>query len=279
VAVNGGTFVLGAGDMAASSPEQRDITVGDFVLDATEVTIARFRRFVAAMNAAAASASGVPSFTVPYPDGRTTLRVTDLAAHAPWADGSRMCSWNMAAGGPRDAHPIDCVDWTTALAFCAWDGGRLPTEAEFEYVARWWRASAGAPRRFPWGDDAPTGRCDLAQWNAATCAGADGLRTRHVADLVAGQVGGLFDLAGNLHEWLADVYLPYASTTAPNECWGLAAQRDPVCVAAGISQRASRGGGWDTNPSTVAQLVATARRGGHLAQRDPARGFRCARRP
>jgi formylglycine-generating enzyme required for sulfatase activity len=93
----------------------------------------------------------------------------------------------------RATHPINCVTWHDADAYCAAQGGRLPSEVELEYVAR------GGPeyRKYPWGDDPPDER---ACWkHAGTCP---------VKSYPAGAFG-LYDVSGNVWEWGADWYGPY----------------------------------------------------------------------
>src|SRR5208282_2166264 len=62
--------------------------------------------------------------------------------------------------GRRPDHPINCVDWEQAKAFCGWAGGRLPTAAEWEYAAK-----SGRDVIYPWGSEPVTGRranyCDV----------------------------------------------------------------------------------------------------------------------
>lgn len=95
----------------------------------------------------------------------------------------------------RGDHPMNCVDWMAADAFCKWKGQRLPTSNEWEWAAR------GGPRGtlYPWGADAPKGQLcwsGIAK-NGSTCG---------VASFVAGNdPNGISDLAGNVGEWTADV--------------------------------------------------------------------------
>lgn len=163
------------------------------------------------------------------------------------------------------------------LAFCVWDGGRLPTEAEFELVAR----HAIGPREsaWPWGDEAPS--CTRAQWQAMPanlrCAGDDTQPTRRAGSLPLGARGPVFDLAGNVEEWTADEHLPFATPSTANRCWGLGAQRNPLCHGASVAERTVRGGSWFDDDATGATLRGAARSSGSTRGTSAHRGMRCVR--
>lgn len=114
------------------------------------------------------------------------------------------------SGVTRD-HPVSGVTWEDAVAYCAWAGRRLPTEAEWEKAAR---GVDGRP--FPWGDANPT--CEHA--NFAPCGTA--LDETGIRPLGASPYGAL-DMAGNVQEWTADWYTAadaYATTTPDDETPG-----------------------------------------------------------
>ena len=240
LAIPGGTFTMGDEDAFASGatgahPEQPGITVGAIQLDVYEVTVARFRAFWSAGHPP-------PSAAVPYPGGRT-VDVRAVDEPAPTSIDPR-CNWT-SAPGDRELHPINCVTRDTALAFCAWDGGRLPTEAEWEHAARGRTVGAHvAGRDYPWGAEAPTGSvagCDRAQ--AFGCPGDDGASTRRVGSFE--RVDGLYDLVGNVGEHTADDFDLYG--VGPAMCWRGAAQVDPLClVPVGTPQTTYRGGGFSS---------------------------------
>ncbi len=243
-----------------ASPVQPSISVGGFVVDANEVTVARFRRF---WNVGAPG----PTRPIVYPSASLswTGPVTEPAT-ATVAD-STHCNWT-ASVGSREAHPINCIDWATAQAFCVWDGGRLPTEAEWEFTARGRAvASLGVPRLYPWGDTDPTTTCDRAQWNL--CTGDDGAGTRRVGSFASS--GGIFDLAGNVWEWTADRYADYTDTG----CWGAVSRSDPLCVGGATDPRTFRGGAWDGD---LLNERSAGRNSFPPATRHRAIGFRCVRR-
>ena len=100
----------------------------------------------------------------------------------------------------EDAVPVVCASWSQAKTFCGWVGGRLPTEAEWEYAAR----SGGKAREYPWGGEAPScGRVVMGQ-------GGPGCGRRAPWPVCSRPEGhteqGLCDMAGNVWEWAEDEY-------------------------------------------------------------------------
>jgi formylglycine-generating enzyme required for sulfatase activity len=123
----------------------------------------------------------------------------------------------------RGDHPVVCVDWEGAQAYCAWAGGRLPTEAEWEYAARGPESSV-----YPWGDLEPT--CALARY--ASCEEGT-METGEIEDNASWV--GAHDMAGNAWEWVADWYDRTYYSESPGQ--------DPTGPESG-SDRVLRGGGW-----------------------------------
>jgi formylglycine-generating enzyme required for sulfatase activity len=106
--------------------------------------------------------------------------------------------------------PINCVSWFTAFAFCIWDGGRLPTESEWEYAA----AGGEGDRLYPWGPEPPNGaravyRC-LGDGSAAQVCAIDDILPVGSKTSGAGRYGQL-DLAGSMWEWVLDHFADYPS--------------------------------------------------------------------
>jgi formylglycine-generating enzyme required for sulfatase activity len=111
--------------------------------------------------------------------------------------------------------PVVGLSWDEAVLFATWSGGRLPTEAEWEYAAR----GGVEGRRFPWGDVRPDERFD---------------RPPPVGTTPANPLG-LTDLSGVCHEWCADWF--------DERCYALGSCRNPRGPATG-TRRVSRGGAW-----------------------------------
>jgi formylglycine-generating enzyme required for sulfatase activity len=146
------------------------------------------------------------------------------------------CNWN-APG--RERHPINCVDWKEARAYCAWAGKRLPTEAEWEKAAR---GTDG--RKYPWGNLG----LERAGRVANLSGGADGYSgTAPVGSYPEGASPyGALDMVGNVWEWVEN---PFGEG------------------------RAGRGGSWSTGPRDVR---ASRRVWGVPAARGVDVGVRCA---
>ncbi|MCB9760357.1 MAG: SUMF1/EgtB/PvdO family nonheme iron enzyme [Alphaproteobacteria bacterium] len=135
----------------------------------------------------------------------------DDGACAPRADPDDVphrCNWDEP---DKAEHPMNCVSWFMADAFCAWAGGALPSEAQWEYAAR----SGGLDREYPWGEAEPS--CELAVLKD-TC-GSDG--TWPVCSHPEGNTEqGLCDMAGNAFEWVADWHHDtYEGAPSDGEPW------------------------------------------------------------
>jgi formylglycine-generating enzyme required for sulfatase activity len=130
-------------------------------------------------------------------------------------------SLGCGAGSNAGNRPRDCVTYDDAAAYCTTLGGRLPTEAEWEYAAR-----GPDSLDYPWGSDQAD---DLAVWNTDQVAAAGSIPDG------ASWVGAL-DMSGNLWEWVADYFAPYPSDS----------QTDPTGPDSG-TERILRGGSWQSD--------------------------------
>ncbi len=164
----GSTFQMGSETGSDAEKPVHSVTVPSFQMDITEVTVEAYAACVK--------------------DGKCTE-----------PDSGTYCNWKKPA---RDRHPINCVDWEQATAYCGSVGKRLPTEEEWEYAAR---GTAG--REYPWGSAAPSNQLC---WDRL----GDGKpnSTCTVGSYSAGSTPeGLMDMAGNVWEWTSSPYCPYGS--------------------------------------------------------------------
>jgi formylglycine-generating enzyme required for sulfatase activity len=158
-----------------------------------------------------------------------------------------------------DELPARAVSWYAAVAFAAWAGARLPTEAEWEFGSRWrGEGSPLATMRYCAGDDV----ADLARvgWYGNSGRGAHPIKQKAAC-------GGLYDLHGNAAEWVADRYAPYSPAT------GGAAVADPAGPPTGV-ERVIRGGSFGAGADFARSAGRSGRKPGH---RDVGIGFRLAR--
>jgi sulfatase modifying factor 1 len=267
-----GSYPMGTKDDPDRSDDEQPehyAVISRFALDKYEVTVGRFRKFAQAFDgtpppAGAGALPGQPDsgWSVTF-NKNLPATAQDLLTQINCD--SKYQSWTTSAGA-HESLPMNCVDWYVAFAFCAWDGGRLPTEAEWVDAA----ANGAADTPFPWG----SADLDPTVNAVAACLG-DGVAGCAPSDLLP--VGsrpeganrlGHFDLAGSLYEWCLDVYDPtyYKSTAMCSNC---------ACLA-GTSPRVIRGGDF-TSPSTLVRATDRAHQLPEAA--DPYLGFRCARSP
>jgi formylglycine-generating enzyme required for sulfatase activity len=168
-------------------------------------------------------------------------------------------SYNANPCGDGDDHPVACVNWFDAQAYCEWAGRRLPTEAEWEKAAR----GGLIGKKYPWGDEAPV--CTAGTQNGTQyypCG--DG--TVPVKTFAANGYG-LFDMAGNVWVWVMDWYQSnyYASSPTNN----------PQGPSSGDT-RVLRGGGWNLDEY---QLRVADRSDYFPNDRNGSLGIRCVVEP
>lgn len=164
VEIPAGIFRMGGGP-AYSLPEERpqhEVAVARFYIDLTEVTTAAYKKCVAG--------------------GKCKPTHTTTFCNEPHTD--------------RDDHPINCVDWLMADAYCTAAGKRLPTEREWEYAAR----GGSEQRSFSWGEEPPTPERACYQ-HGESCP---------VKSFAPGAFG-LYDMSGNVWEWTSSWFGPYPS--------------------------------------------------------------------
>jgi eukaryotic-like serine/threonine-protein kinase len=220
--VPAGSFLMGSESGALDERPVHRVSGPGFVMDRYEVTNARYAECVKA------EACAAPALT-------SSFKRPAYFAAAEYAD-----------------YPVVHVSWSQATSFCAWAGGRLPTEAEWERAAR----GTADSRAYPWGDSAP----DCNKANFGGCVGD----TDRVGRRPAGQSPyGAFDMAGNVWEWTADWYEAGYYSRSPD--------KEPSGPDAG-HLKVMRGGCWVSGASS---LRATCRKAELPGLWAPNVGFRC----
>ncbi len=174
VSIPSGTFQMGARDWSDSQPVH-SVAVPSFQMSKTEVTVSQYQSCV---NAGTCTAPTNPNCRQ---------------------------SWDDA--------PVVCVDWDQSKTFCSWAGGRLCSEAEWEYAAR--NGSAG--NRYPWGDTDPT--WDDAVWLTGSSIARSGPEAG-CSKSAGNNTWGVCDLAGNVAEWVEDdFHRGYTGAPSDGSAW------------------------------------------------------------
>jgi formylglycine-generating enzyme required for sulfatase activity len=231
--IPGGEFSMGSEASAEALCQVPGVTrdaqpihrvgVDGFWMSATEVTNEAFTAFVAATGyvtvaertpSAADFPGAPPELLVPgstlFSPPASPVDLRDARQWWRWAPGA---SWRQPAGpgsdlDGRDRHPVVHVAWDDAAAYAAWAGGRLPTEAEWEFAAR----GGQTGKLYPWGDQHPADNAHAANTHQGAFPSHDTAADGHagvapVASYPANPYG-LHDMAGNVWEWVSDWYRP-----------------------------------------------------------------------
>lgn len=224
VFIKGGEFLMGADDGMAHEAPVHKVSVKSFWMDAHEVTVAEFEKFVKATNYQTEAEKFGWSGVFDVKSGE-------------WIKGDNATWLNPDGSGekPLPDEPVTQVSWNDAARYARWADKRLPTEAEWEYAAR----GGQVGKKYAWGDELrPEGK-PAANWWQGTFPGRnteeDGFLKRAPVGSFAPNGYGLYDMSGNVWEWTADWY------------WGDYYENSPTDNPKGAgfgTEKAMRGGSW-----------------------------------
>jgi formylglycine-generating enzyme required for sulfatase activity len=229
--VPAGTFNMGGLMGETDTSPARVVTIRRrFYIDQFEVSWGQFRTWWG-MQPRPLPADGATA----YIGGNGDKVVWRLGNGVP-APGTDLGSGCMAGlKNAQDDYAMNCVAWETALAYCMAEGKRLPTEAEWEYVA----TGVGAGNDFPWGN-MPMPDCTHAIFNQCTWPQTLG------SDTAGNTQTNINAMSGDVAEWTLDTYPPLC--TAHNDCWP-SSTTDPVQVMDTMQVYSVRGGSWNEGQS------------------------------
>jgi sulfatase modifying factor 1 len=291
--VPGGDFLMGSADFYPEEGPVHKASAGGFWMDEHPVTVAQFRRFVEETGYVTLAERPVDPADFPGADpallvpGSLVFHRTDgpvdLRDYGNWWRYVPGAAWHRPRGPQEgteglDDHPVTQVAHEDALAYARWAGKDLPRETEWEFAAR--GSLEGAV--YVWGDQfAPEGRLMANTWQGEfpwqnlRPDGHEG--TSPVGSFPANGYG-LYDMAGNVWEWTADVFGGRHSGGAPGTCCAPSVQAGAP-ERSEVARRTIKGGSHLCAPNYCLRYRPAARQGqepdsstGHL-------GFRCVLRP
>lgn len=231
VLIPGGTFSMGADDDRAWPNEypKHEVFIDSFWMDVHEVTNLQFAAFVEATGYVTTAEKEVnweemklklpPGTPKPDPSQLApaslvfvpTIKPVSLRDVSQWWQWRQGANWRQPEGPGssiigKENHPVVHVSWFDAVAYCEWSGKRLPTEAEWEYASRGGLKNAV----YSWGnEDLSTGKSKANTWEGGfpyQNNKSDGFYFTAPVKTYQANNYGLFDMAGNVWEWCADLF-------------------------------------------------------------------------
>uniref|UniRef100_A0A6U1N9Z0 Sulfatase-modifying factor enzyme-like domain-containing protein n=1 Tax=Fibrocapsa japonica TaxID=94617 RepID=A0A6U1N9Z0_9STRA len=294
VLIPGGKFYMGTNDPKIPTDGEapaRPVSLSPFYMDKYEVSNAQYREFAESTGYKSDSEKFGWSFVFHLALTEDQQKpITQAVLGAEWWLPVEGSDWRHPEGpwadvfeDGRENHPVVQVSWTDAAEFCKWRGGRLPTEAEWEYAAGGNRVEfeegGGAPEEaqlFPWGNDlvgGPQGpdqhRANIWQGKFANKNTAkDGYILASPVDAFGPQNDfGLYNMIGNAWEWVADWYF---GLEPPTEM-----QIDPTGPKRGLAKIKKGGSFLEGKKSYRYRIAARTAATPKTAIYDV--GFRCAK--
>jgi sulfatase modifying factor 1 len=279
IALPGGNFFMGTDSPDAfpldGEGPVREVTVAPFSLDRFPVTNELLARFIAATGYKTEAEIFGWSFVFwkHLPRARYAELVEDTVAQAPWWCKVPGARWDAPEGpgssiAQRSGHPVVHVSWNDAVAYAAWTGQRLPTEAEWEYAAR----GGLVQKLYPWGDKLrPEGKhlCNIWQGEFPNHDTADdGYAGTSPVDAFPPNGFGLYSITGNTWEWCADWFSTDFHRTAVSSI-------HPQGPPTGTS-RVTKGGSFLCHKSYCNRYRVAARSSNTPDSSTSNTGFRCA---
>lgn len=285
VFIPAGIFTMGSENFYPEERPLRQVTVAAFSMDKHLVTNAQYARFVA--QTGYRTFAELPPDPALYPDADPALLVPGSLVftrpNAPvslrdyrawWAYVPGAC-WRHPQGpdstiASRGNHPVVQVTFGDAMAYAAWAGGTLPSEAQWEYAARGGLDGA----TYPWGDDVnPDGRFMANTWQGRfpwENLAQDGYEGTSPVMSYPPNGYGLFDVVGNVWEWTRSHYTRSHDVAAPHSCCTPA-----TALNATQERKVVKGGSHLCAPNYCLRYRPAARQGQTLDTATSHIGFRC----